>query len=134
MIVAHAFMNCVQKMVKFRLSSLSLISVAVLGSGLLAVGELGAIPVKSPARGTPTSTQDPFTDYKKKCIQQASQRGVPSDIAEKGCTCTIETFRKQYTIGTFSALVRQADGGDKKSKRTLASVGEACFDPLIFED
>jgi hypothetical protein len=73
-----------------------------------------------------------FQDYHKTCRQRATAEGLPPDVAQDLCNCTIKKFQSQYTLNQFQALVKKATN-DKNSQRTLTQVGEACFEEVLYE-
>jgi hypothetical protein len=76
---------------------------------------------------------DSFEDYKKECLQRATSEKLPADVAQELCNCTIARFRSQYTLEEFRALVQKSKS-DKTAAQTLTSVGEACFDEVMYEE
>lgn len=84
-------------------------------------------PVKS--QNSPPSS---FEDYRKTCLQRAAAEGLPKDIAQDLCNCTIKRFQSQYTLAQFRALVEKSNS-DRNAQRTLTQVGEACLDQVLYE-
>lgn len=80
-----------------------------------------------------SSSTDSFEDYKKECLQRATSEKLPADVAEELCNCTIARFRSQYTLEEFRSLVQKSKS-DKTAAQTLTSVGEACFDEVMYEE
>ncbi len=79
------------------------------------------------------TAQYSFEDYKRECLQRATREGLARDVADDLCNCTINKFRSRYTIQQFRALVQKSKQ-DKAAARTLSSVGEACFDEVLYEE
>lgn len=80
----------------------------------------------------PTNPNATFEDYKKECIAKVKKDTILKDFAEELCTCTMNEFRKKYSLDQFRALVRNSQS-DKTARRTLESVGEECAADIILE-
>lgn len=78
-------------------------------------------------------SQYSFDDYKKECLGRATQEGLTPDVAEELCTCTIAKFQSRYSLEEFRALIQQSKT-NKTDAETLTSVGEACFEEILYED
>jgi hypothetical protein len=78
------------------------------------------------------SVPNSFEDYRKTCLQRATGEGLPRDVAEDLCNCTIKTFQARYTLSQFQALVQKSKT-NKNAQRTLTDVGEACLDEVLYE-
>ena len=73
-----------------------------------------------------------FDSYRQECLQRARAEGLAADVAKDLCDCTIKKFQARYNLQQFRALVQKSKT-DKAAARTLASVGEACFDEILYE-
>lgn len=104
-----------------------------LSIGLITTDPLFAVQKKQANSSVtqPTNAAS-FEDYKKECLQRATQEGLPKDIAEDLCQCTMTQFRQQYSIDKFRELVRKSKT-DKNAQRTLSNVGESCFEEILYE-
>ena len=99
--------------------------------GLLAL----SLPV--PANNTvylsqSSNTATTFDSYRQECLQRARAEGLAADVAKDLCDCTIKKFQARYNLQQFRSLVQKSKT-DKAAARTLASVGEACFDEILYE-
>jgi hypothetical protein len=74
-----------------------------------------------------------FEDYKKECLQRATREKLPQDVAQDLCNCTINQFRSQYSIDEFRALVQKSKNNSTAAE-TLTSVGESCFEEVLYEE
>lgn len=74
-----------------------------------------------------------FEDYKKECLQRATREQLPQDVAQDLCNCTIARFRSQYNIDEFRALVQKSKNNSTAAE-TLSSVGESCFEEVLYEE
>jgi len=73
-----------------------------------------------------------FDSYRQECLQRARAEGLAADVAKDLCDCTIKKFQARYNLQQFRTLVQKSKT-DKAAARTLASVGEACFDEILYE-
>jgi hypothetical protein len=73
-----------------------------------------------------------FDSYRQECLQRARAEGLAADVAKDLCDCTIKKFQARYNLQQFRALVQKSKT-DKAAARTLSSVGEACFDEILYE-
>ena len=99
--------------------------------GLLAL----SLPV--PANNTvylsqSSNTATTFDSYRQECLQRARAEGLAADVAKDLCDCTIKKFQARYNLQQFRILVQKSKT-DKAAARTLSSVGEACFDEILYE-
>ncbi|MFM7793161.1 MAG: hypothetical protein ACKO90_35435 [Microcystis panniformis] len=79
-----------------------------------------------------SNTAATFDSYRQACLQRARGEGLAADVAKDLCDCTIKKFQARYNLQQFRALVQKSKT-DKATARTLASVGEACFDEILYE-
>ena len=79
-----------------------------------------------------SNTATTFDSYRQECLQRARAEGLAADVAKDLCDCTIKKFQARYNLQQFRALVQKSKT-DKAAARTLASVGEACFDEILYE-
>ena len=79
-----------------------------------------------------SNTAATFDSYRQECLQRARAEGLAADVAKDLCDCTIKKFQARYNLQQFRALVQKSKT-DKAAARTLASVGEACFDEILYE-
>jgi len=79
-----------------------------------------------------SNTATTFDSYRQECLQRARAEGLASDIAKDLCDCTIKKFQARYNLQQFRTLVQKSKT-DKAAARTLSSVGEACFDEILYE-
>lgn len=80
-----------------------------------------------------SSAQYTFEDYKQECLQRATREKLPQDVAQDLCNCTINKFRSQYTIEQFRSLVQKSKS-NATAAQTLTSIGEACFEEVLYEE
>jgi hypothetical protein len=88
-----------------------------------------------------TNPNATFADYKKECLARVKQNRTLAEFAEELCTCTIDTYKKKYSIQAFRALVKKAqpNAQGKRSPeaeaamKTLMAVGEDCASDIVFE-
>ena len=73
-----------------------------------------------------------FDSYRQECLQRARAEGLAADVAKDLCDCTIKKFQARYNLQQFRILVQKSKT-DKAAARTLSSVGEACFDEILYE-
>lgn len=73
-----------------------------------------------------------FDSYRQECLQRARAEGLAADVAKDLCDCTIKKFQARYNLQQFRTLVQKSKT-DKAAARTLSSVGEACFDEILYE-
>jgi hypothetical protein len=73
-----------------------------------------------------------FDSYRQECLQRARAEGLTADVAKDLCDCTIKKFQARYNLQQFRTLVQKSKT-DKTAARTLSSVGEACFDEILYE-
>ena len=73
-----------------------------------------------------------FDSYRQECLQRARAEGLAADVAKDLCDCTIKKFQARYNLQQFRTLVQKSKT-DQAAARTLASVGEACFDEILYE-
>lgn len=95
-----------------------------------------ANPAKQSTGGRITqsaSLPSSFEDYRQECLQRAKKEGLTPDVSKDLCNCTIKKFQSQYTFSQFRALVQKSKS-DRTASRTLTSVGEACFDQILYEE
>jgi len=62
-----------------------------------------------------SNTATTFDSYRQECLQRA-----------------IKKFQARYNLQQFRTLVQKSKT-DKAAARTLSSVGEACFDEILYE-
>lgn len=74
-----------------------------------------------------------FEDYKKECLQRATNEKLPPDVAQDLCNCTMNRFRSQYSINEFRDLVQKSKNNPTAAD-TLTSVGESCFEEVLYEE
>lgn len=79
-----------------------------------------------------SNTATTFDSYRQECLQRARGEGLAADVAKDLCDCTIKKFQARYNLQQFRTLVQKSKT-DKAAARTLASVGEACFDEILYE-
>lgn len=79
-----------------------------------------------------SNTATTFDSYRQECLQRARAEGLAADVAKDLCDCTIKKFQARYNLQQFRTLVQKSKT-DKAAARTLASVGEACFDEILYE-
>ncbi len=79
-----------------------------------------------------SNTATTFDSYRQECLQRARGEGLAADVAKDLCDCTIKKFQARYNLQQFRALVQKSKT-DKAAARTLSSVGEACFDEILYE-
>jgi hypothetical protein len=79
-----------------------------------------------------SNTATTFDSYRQECLQRARAEGLAADVAKDLCDCTIKKFQARYNLQQFRALVQKSKT-DKAAARTLSSVGEACFDEILYE-
>jgi hypothetical protein len=79
-----------------------------------------------------SNTATTFDSYRQECLQRARAEGLAADVAKDLCDCTIKKFQARYNLQQFRTLVQKSKT-DKAAARTLASVGEACFDEIFYE-
>jgi hypothetical protein len=79
-----------------------------------------------------SNTATTFDSYRQECLQRARAEGLAADVAKDLCDCTIKKFQARYNLQQFRTLVQKSKT-DKATARTLASVGEACFDEILYE-
>lgn len=79
-----------------------------------------------------SNTATTFDSYRQECLQRAREEGLAADVAKDLCDCTIKKFQARYNLQQFRALVQKSKT-DKAAARTLSSVGEACFDEILYE-
>jgi translation elongation factor EF-Ts len=79
-----------------------------------------------------SNTAATFDSYRQECLQRARAEGLAADVAKDLCDCTIKKFQARYNLQQFRALVQKSKT-DKAAARTLSSVGEACFDEILYE-
>ncbi len=80
-----------------------------------------------------STSRNSFEDYRKECLQQASQQGLATDSANDLCNCTMKKIRSQYTIQQFQALVQKSKS-DRATAQRLSSIGESCLDSVLYEE
>lgn len=122
-------------MIKTTFKNLSLIGSLLLLSFPVAQSKLLARDVKQSAGGRVTqnaSVPSSFDDYRKECMQRATGEGLPQDVAQDLCSCTIKRFQSQYNFTQFRTLVVKSKN-DPTAARTLTAVGETCFDEVLYE-
>ena len=73
-----------------------------------------------------------FDSYRQECLQRARAEGLAADVAKDLCDCTIKKFQARYNLQQFRTLVQKSKT-DKAAARTLSSVGEDCFDEILYE-
>ncbi|GFE70271.1 hypothetical protein [Chroococcus sp. FPU101] len=73
-----------------------------------------------------------FDDYRKECLQQATQQGLAVASANDLCNCTMSKIRSQYTIQQFQTLVQKSKN-DRATAQRLSSIGESCLDSVLYE-
>ncbi|NJK48166.1 hypothetical protein HC931_08275 [Candidatus Gracilibacteria bacterium] len=74
-----------------------------------------------------------FEDYKKECLQRATNEKLPPDVAQDLCNCTMNQFRSQYSIDEFRTLVQKSKNNSTAAE-TLSLVGESCFEEVLYEE
>jgi translation elongation factor EF-Ts len=79
-----------------------------------------------------SNTATTFDSYRQECLQRARAEGLAADVAKDLCDCTIKKFQARYNLQQFRTLVQKSKT-DKAAARTLSSVGEACFDEILYE-
>ena len=79
-----------------------------------------------------SNTAATFDSYRQECLQRARAEGLAADVAKDLCDCTIKKFQARYNLQQFRTLVQKSKT-DKAAARTLSSVGEACFDEILYE-
>ncbi len=89
-------------------------------------------PIKSPSV-IPIKNVNSFDQYHQECLQRVDKQGLTKDVAKDVCNCTMKTFKSQYNIQQFKAIVQKANT-DKTSARKLANVGETCFEKVLYEE
>lgn len=85
------------------------------------------------SQGLTTAQAKVWCKHKKDCLEESDQQGLPPDVAESVCNCSINEFKKRYTIQQFENLTRQAEN-NPSIKQKLTDVGEACFENILFEE
>ncbi len=99
--------------------------VTIIFSGLFSIGaSLSIVSESSPASA--------YDQYKKECLKQVNKKGLSVSDGQKLCNCAIAKFRTTYNINQFKTLLERSKS-DKKVQASLNSVGEACFDEILFE-
>jgi hypothetical protein len=115
-----------------RLISISLLSLTL--SMLVTSASQATQSKRSHPQRTPQilAAQYSFDNYRQECLQRASREGLPPETANELCNCTISRFRNRYTIQQFRTLVQKSKT-EKAAAQTLAEVGEACFEEVLYE-
>ena len=100
---------------------------------------IGLLAVSFPVQANNTvylsqssNTATTFDSYRQECLQRARAEGLAADVAKDLCDCTIKKFQARYNLQQFRTLVQKSKT-DKAAARTLSSVGEACFDEILYE-
>lgn len=74
-----------------------------------------------------------FEDYRKECLQRATQQGLATESANDLCNCTMKKIRSQYTIQQFQTLVQKSKS-NRATAQQLSSIGESCLDSVLYEE
>lgn len=113
---------------------LSALGVVIYGSFLfLNSGSVAATkPVKAP-NVAPAKNVSSFEQYHQECLQRVGKQGLADDVGKDVCNCTMKTFKSQYKLQQFQAIVQKSKT-DKVSARQLAKVGETCFEKVLYEE
>jgi hypothetical protein len=75
----------------------------------------------------PVSHQYPktFVDgFMNRCLQIASRRRLPADLANRVCNCTLTKVQAKYTVEQFKQL----------SQTTTEAIGFSCAKDILFEE
>jgi len=80
------------------------------------------------AAAKPTS----FEQYKSECLRHTNTRGLSTTDGEKLCNCTITKFRSTYDANQFKVILQKAKT-DKKLQANFKSVGESCYDEILYD-
>jgi hypothetical protein len=94
--------------------------------------------ILSPALGkelrqeTAQNTVTTFDSYRKECLQKVTQQGLRGQVAQDICNCVINKFRSRYSLTQFRELIQKSKT-NKAAMRTLSTVGEACFEQVLYE-
>jgi len=86
------------------------------------------LPLGASWAGSPTS----FEQYKSECLRHTNTRGLSTTDGEKLCNCTIAKFRASYDASQFGAILLKAKA-NKKIQATFKSVGESCYDEILYD-
>ncbi len=73
-----------------------------------------------------------FEDYRQECLQRVKKQGLADDVGRDLCNCTIDEFKKKYSLQDFQKLIQKSKG-NKASAKSLATVGEVCFEKVLYE-
>jgi len=75
-----------------------------------------------------------FEQYKVECIKEVNHRGIAGSDGEKLCNCTLGKFKSIYNEKQFRSLLEMAQNPEnKKAIGALNSVGEACYDKILYD-
>lgn len=80
-----------------------------------------------------TASATTFESYRQECVRRSRGEGLALDVANDLCNCTLKKFQARYTLAQFRALVQKSKT-DKTAANSLSSVGEACFDEVLYEN
>jgi len=95
---------------------------------LLIFSSLYPLPTSWSLPSNPTS----FDEYKQECLKEVKKKGLTVSDGEKLCNCTVTKFQKSYDTNQFKILLEKAKT-DKKALATFKSVGEDCYNDILFE-
>ncbi|MEM1369379.1 MAG: hypothetical protein AAGG02_15495 [Cyanobacteria bacterium P01_H01_bin.15] len=72
--------------------------------------------------------------YLDQCGKTATAEGLPGELAQELCGCTLNEFQARYTVTEFQSLRIKAEATppDTAAQTTLSKVGETCFNKLVF--
>ncbi len=74
-----------------------------------------------------------WCEYQQECLTQAQGEGLPLEVAESLCDCTLGEFRNHYTLTKFQELNQQAKNNPDINQQ-LTEVGEVCFEDILFAE
>ncbi|PSF38071.1 hypothetical protein C7H19_06255 [Aphanothece hegewaldii CCALA 016] len=99
---------------------------------LILISILGFLSGNQTISAQSSTPRSSFDDYRKECLQQATQQGLATDSANDLCNCTMTKIRSQYTIQQFQTLVQKSKT-DRATAQRLSSIGESCLDSVLYE-
>lgn len=74
-----------------------------------------------------------WCNYKQDCLKESQKEGLPVDTAQSVCECTINEYKKRYSIQQFQNLTQQIKTNPAVEEK-LREVGETCLDNILFEE
>jgi hypothetical protein len=117
---------------KINLKTLKFLSNCSLGIVVFALTIAPVCFKSSKAKASEPYPPDYTQKYLQECLATSMTEGLTEPDAKKLCNCTLVEFQKKYSLEAFKELTAKAKN-DEAAANELISVGELCFESILYE-